>query len=509
MTDMWDQFAKADAAAAPASGVWDQFERAPAPNTLSDIAKSGGIGLVKGMVGLAGLPGDIAEYGARGIDYATRFVGDKLGVDVKPRAAQDPAYGSADIQKAIEGVTGEFYQPQTTAGKYAQTAGEFLPAMIGGPETMAAKLISRVAVPAAVSEGAGQATEGTALEPAARIAGAVTGAIAGHRLTKPAVADALPTAAQIKDAARAGYQHPEVAALEINPAALTDAANRTATTLIKDGYRPVNTPQTFSAVNDLRTPAGAPAKAADVQAVQKNLQVMSREVNAIGKPTPEAAAASVALREIGGFLENLKPTDVLSGNAARTAALLREASANWAAASKAEDVGARLTRAERQAAKAGSGSNIDNAIRQKVSAILDVPSRTVGYKPDEIAQMEKIVRGTVGSNVARKIGKLGFGDGLSLLLHAGATLPTGGANIPIGIAGTVARKIGEHITQRNAVALEEMIRGRSPEAARWRAAQARIAASNPQRLSYAQSGMLGAALGLPGATDASRELANR
>jgi hypothetical protein len=63
----------------------------------------------------------------------------------------------------------------------------------------------------------------------------------------------------------------------------------------------------------------------------------------------------------------------------------------------------------------------------------------------------------------RKLGKFGFGDGLSLLLHAAHGF--GGAapiSSPVGIAGMAARKAAEAITKSKANTLEEMLRSRSP-----------------------------------------------
>jgi hypothetical protein len=155
----------------------------PAPvSTTADVLKSGGVGVGKGFIGLAGLPGDLAEYGARGIDAATRFIGDKIGVEVQPRVARDPTYGSADITKAIEDRTGAFYKPQTTAGKYAETIGEFAPGLIGGPSGLARRAITQVAIPGAASEAAGQATEGTKAEPYARVAAAIAAGVAPSAL---------------------------------------------------------------------------------------------------------------------------------------------------------------------------------------------------------------------------------------------------------------------------------------------------------------------------------------
>jgi hypothetical protein len=85
-----------------------------------------------------------------------------------------PFYGSADAVKAAEDATGtQLYQPQTTAGKYADTATQFL---VGGK---AAGMKAAPALTAGLaSEAAGQATEGTGYEPVARIVGGIAGGMA-------------------------------------------------------------------------------------------------------------------------------------------------------------------------------------------------------------------------------------------------------------------------------------------------------------------------------------------
>jgi len=445
----------------------------PSVSTASDVAKSAGIGLVKGGVGLAGLPGDLAELGARGIDRATQYIGGKLGVDVAPRPDAPPTYGSSDIQKGIEGVTGQFYEPKTTAGEYAQTAGEFLPAMIGGPESLAAKAATRVVGPAVASETAGQLTKGTVAEPYARIAGGVLGGVgatmAANRAAAAAAHTAVPTSDELRVAAQAGYNNPIVTALEIKPAAVATKADDIISDLNRMGFRERNAPNTYAVVEDLKDPigfspttGGTAAKVADFDSVRKELNTYAGERNSIGKPTAEASAAQRAIGHIDDFLDNISPADVIKGDPKQASQILQEARGNWSAASHIDDIDTRLTRAERQAAKAGTGSNIDNAIRQKISAVLDVTGRTRGYTPEEIAQMERVVRGTPTSNLMRVLGKFGVSGGLSLLLHAGAAIPSGGATIPIAVAGTIARKIGEKVTQNNAAKISEMIGNRSP-----------------------------------------------
>lgn len=180
------------------------------PSVAADVAKSGGVGLAKGAIGIAGAAGDVRHLASAATDY----LGEKLGAS--PEAIQgfkDKAYNaaqytapsrvladapaSADIQKKVEGVTGQFYKPQTIAGEYAQTAGEFAPGLIGGGEGLMARLATRVLLPAAASETAGQVTKGSEAEPYARVAAALMSpAITsiGRRAVTPLPASAERTA---------------------------------------------------------------------------------------------------------------------------------------------------------------------------------------------------------------------------------------------------------------------------------------------------------------------------
>jgi len=163
--------------------------KAPEVSTATDIAKSAGVGLGRGSIGLAGLVGDITDLGAKGLRAAESYISDKIGIEpykppVEPgKSVLDKIPTSESITKAVEGVTGEFYKPQTTAGQYAQTIGEFAPGVIGGPGSLGARMLRNVVAPAVTSEAAGQATEGTSFEPWARAGGALAApaALAGAR----------------------------------------------------------------------------------------------------------------------------------------------------------------------------------------------------------------------------------------------------------------------------------------------------------------------------------------
>lgn len=328
-----------------------------------------------------------------------------------------------------------------------------------------AQLPSSGAVPGSVEFGdprsaggrvADMAMLATPLSPAARAGETAIPGVAKAAVTEKA---AVPTAEAIKDASKAGFETAKNAGVEIAAPAVRDMAAGVQQALEQKGIIRELAPNTHAVLERLANPPeGATATISGLHAARQALGHAGKSITS----GAEKPASSIAIDALDQFLQAVPPKAVLAGDAPAAGAALKEAIGNYASAARAGDVDARLTRAERQAARSGSGSNIDNSIRQKISAILDVPSRTRGFSADELAQMEKVVRGTGPANVARKIGKLGVNDGLSLMLHAGAAAGTGGASIPVAVVGTVARKIAERLTQRQADKLDAMIRARSP-----------------------------------------------
>jgi hypothetical protein len=109
---------------------------------------------------------------------------------MNPFAALVTGPSGADIQKGVEGVTGKFYDPHTRLGKYASTIAEYAPGAVLGGGGTAARVLNVVA-PAIAAETAGQATEGTPVEPYARLAGGVLGGLGAAKAITP-IAPATP-----------------------------------------------------------------------------------------------------------------------------------------------------------------------------------------------------------------------------------------------------------------------------------------------------------------------------
>jgi hypothetical protein len=140
------------------------------------------------------------------------------------------------IQKFIEKITGEAYQPQTTAGHYASTAAELVPGgAIGRAPNIVRNLITYGVIPGLASEGAGQAFKGSTAEPIARAIGAIGAGIgraavqrlgSGEHLVRGAIEGVTP--AQL-DQMEALLQQAQQSGIPISWAEVLQAVTRGAT----------------------------------------------------------------------------------------------------------------------------------------------------------------------------------------------------------------------------------------------------------------------------------------
>lgn len=175
------------------NGMTDDEVFGPPVSTGVDVTKSAGVGLGKGAIGAAGLPGDISHMLDLGPSYLIAKGAEKLGLLPEGKTAEDLYSAvqamdlprdkfapptSGDIQKVVENdITGPFYQPQTTPGKYAGAAAEFIPQAVMAPGSAWKNALRYGVAPGVASEAAGEVFDGTSAEPYARIAGGLAGGL--------------------------------------------------------------------------------------------------------------------------------------------------------------------------------------------------------------------------------------------------------------------------------------------------------------------------------------------
>jgi hypothetical protein len=162
------------------------------PSTAADVGMGLATGVGKGVAGLIGLPRVVSDLVDRGVAAGGEALGFKPGPARQPALMPSPGA----VQGAMESVTGEFPKPQTRAGEYAQTIGEFIPGSLLGPGGAVRNVAAFGVIPGAASEAAGGATKGTALEPYARGGAALaTGGLAAFLSARGNAAGAVGRAA--------------------------------------------------------------------------------------------------------------------------------------------------------------------------------------------------------------------------------------------------------------------------------------------------------------------------
>lgn len=451
-----------------------QLESGDNTDPVLDVAKATGSGLAKGALGVLGAPGDIGSLVSRGAEAAgvpegfRKMAGAAFSAlpMTRPFAAGQT---SQQLQGQVEQVTGEFYKPQTTAGKYAHTVSEFAP----GALIPASKLgrVANVVAPGVASEAAGQATEGTAAEPYSRIGAALLGGAAASRIgrvnpstTQRAAGTADERIAEVQQAAERGYQSPAIAAVEFRPGVVDALVNTTARQLDRARFNERLAPQTRGILDDLRTPVSGPVHT--IEDLQTARQQLSTIAGNFANPT-EQAAASRAIENITNYISRMPQSHMARGNAAEATEAWNTARSNYAAAKTAEKVQGKLYAAEQQAASANSGANAGNAARQKLRTLLTNPKQGRGLTDAEGAAIEQTVQGSRMANALRTGGNLlGGGGGLGALL----TGAVGGAAAgPVGLAlplvGRALKMAGDSVTSRQANRIVDAILERAPETA--------------------------------------------
>lgn len=149
----------------------------------TDVAKSAAIGPVKGAIGMAGLPADARSMFANGAKWAFEKLGmtDAAGALDALREIGGEGATSQNIRKGVEQYTGPLYEPQTRAGRYAQTVGEMVPAAAMGPGGLVRRAVAGAIAPGVASEAAGEAAKpyGGTAETVARFIGGAGGSLVG------------------------------------------------------------------------------------------------------------------------------------------------------------------------------------------------------------------------------------------------------------------------------------------------------------------------------------------
>lgn len=431
------------------------------PGTNMDIPDTVGPVPARMMAGAARLAkGYLMGNDPEATDAYTKARDEERQAQESAKAHHPYVYGAGEIAGAIPTMA---VMPELGAVKGAGTAANVTRGMIGGAGYGGLSGLGEGTDAESRMENAGKGIiGGTVLGAGAGALGSGAEALVGKfSKTKPVGVVKQPDTEDFFDAATSNYSNMRAFGVEINPKAMNQVADNIKTELLTEGYRPRNAPKVFDAVEELRTPAGQNHEISDIDSVRKVLGKARLDPS-------ERDAARRAVGHIDDYLANLgkNPQDVVVNPqfAGRVAEEAQAARGNYAVGKRAEDIDEALDQAERQAARSGSGGNINNAIRQRLSSLRNNKRKMSGWSDDEKTALDAVINGTKGGNVARQMGKFAPHGIVSTAMSAGAghILLPGIGEIAVPLAGMIAKKVGDRMTKVGAENLQNVIKARSP-----------------------------------------------
>lgn len=282
--------------------------------------------------------------------------------------------------------------------------------------------------------------------------GAAVGGIAGRIMNKaPAAA---PTADALAEASRANYTASKEAGVFVKPESIKSLGDDLAAKLAEDGLDPQLMPGATRALERIRMATDQPLRLQDVDTLRKI-------AGAVAKSDGADAEFGRRIRNgIDDYIDRLKPTDIVAGNAKEGIKTLTDARELWKRSKKADLLEETLGKIDLNAAVTGSGANIDNVTRQAVRSLVVGKATRHLWSSEEKNALMQVAKGTVSGNTLRLLGKLAPTGVVSSALSAGIGGAIGGVPgaIAVPAAGYALKKGADAITARQFKVAMDMIR---------------------------------------------------
>lgn len=428
----------------------------PEPNSVVDAIRSIPGGIAKGVSGIVGIPGDISHaMGVAGGFIRKNVLGeDPAKVDAAEAATDrkmQPTTG--DVADAVAKPFGGYYQPQTTAGRYAETISSFAPAA-AAPGGLATRL-ARVAIPGAASEAAGQATAGTPIEPYARaIAGMGAGVATGlgeGMLAERAQSRGVPSTSATFKAGSDEYKRIGGTPVALNSQFMDALQGETGKRAIQTALDGAEANREAPLVAELQSLLGAQpptqltANAADK--ISQAFRDMGRGAMRGDEPNANLARGVYGRRsDVEGVLAQVPE--------------IQGARRLWSTAERSQVIDDAIKAATVSGGTPAGFGDHAQAIRREFLKVTRSPEFD-GFSKEEQAAIQATANGTLTTNTLQRLGKYS-----PVRNHLTGLLSLGGAyegfpviTAAIGAGGEVARQASNFAAARAARFASETVRG--------------------------------------------------
>lgn len=452
-------------------------QAAPQVGVGEDMLKGGATGVAQGALSLGGLVGDAQNLL---IDRPTEWFMGKMGYtpdqakNVTSARRATGTFGGAPTTEQLTGMvekqTGPMYQAQTSPGKFAQTAGQFLPASVLGPGGMVPKVATGLGA-AVGSEAAGQLTEGGPFEAPARIGWGLLSAVATHKGVNGLLYKDNPvrTTAQIKASGDKAYKEADRIGLALKPQTTNYFLDKLYTAAGNAGFFPDNHQKLANALKAAEKWRDVPITLDQLKGIRKNIKTAytfgDKEQNAVMREVVDA---------LDDYMANMPASAVQSGNPKLVTDVLATARKEWSTFKKAERIDEIFQNALNKEGANFTQASVTASIRQQLASLAkDNFKKAKYFTPEERQLILDTIQGGKMENFLKGWGKYGIksplgvgassmvGGGLSMIPGVGPLLGgTVGATLLGG--GTVARPIARQMGVKSVENLSKVIRNRGP-----------------------------------------------
>lgn len=358
----------------------------------------------------------------------------------------EPGSGAEAVRSTREAMT---YQPRTQAGQEGLLAvGETLEPITSRFQELETTLAEKGYEEAGPL---GAATLGTLPTAALTMLGGVRGfkpktvkSSAVNKLLKKSA----PTIDELKTTARGLYRELDDSGVVVNPSRLDRLGESIINKATKEGYHPKLHPKVSVALDEFEKIKGQPKSLSEVDTLRKIVRSSAKSLD-----PDEARIGSMLIDDIDNFLDGLDKAALLKGKkkAGKLGDKFKDARQLWHRAKKSELLEDAFEKAKNQA------SGFENGIRTQFRSILNSKKKLRGFTPEEVNAMRYVVRGGTAENIAKKIGRFGFGEGQassmlmsSLGVAGGATLGGAPGAVAVPLIGQVSRNLAQKLTRNNA-----------------------------------------------------------
>lgn len=293
--------------------------------------------------------------------------------------------------------------------------------------------------------------------------GGAVGAL-GARQAAKASFKAAPTSEELRSAAQAAYQSADDAGVIVGKPRIDRMLAGLKDRLAEEGMDPTLHANVTAAFNRLAGESGN-------NVTFKGLDILRRVANSAGRNLnnpDEARLAGHIVDAIDDVMNNLRPSDVIGGDAKAASKAIVQGRDLWKRMRKNELLENLIERATDRVGANYTAAGMQTAIRQELRSLLQNKRNIRGFSKEEKAMIRGIVRGGPVENVFRMLGKFAPRGVVGATLGGGAGMAATGGN-PLGAAvvwgaGEAGKRASAAMTTQKLNNLIEFVRRGGPRA---------------------------------------------